>query len=46
MVIFGLFSAQARGAFLEAEAQGSKPKILSTANYNEAQAFSESVYWL
>ncbi|KAJ7747586.1 hypothetical protein B0H14DRAFT_3514010 [Mycena olivaceomarginata] len=35
-----------RGAFLEAEAQGSKPKILSTANYDEAQAFSESVYWL
>ncbi|KAF8151203.1 hypothetical protein K438DRAFT_1988199 [Mycena galopus ATCC 62051] len=36
----------ARLAFLRAEAEGSKPRILSTANYDEAQAFSESVYWL
>ncbi|KAJ7888646.1 hypothetical protein B0H14DRAFT_3430053 [Mycena olivaceomarginata] len=37
---------QAKVAFLEAEASGKKPRILSTVNYDEAQAFSESVYWL
>ncbi|KAJ7792209.1 hypothetical protein B0H14DRAFT_2624116 [Mycena olivaceomarginata] len=37
---------EARGAFLKEEAAGRKPRILATTNYNEAQAFSESVYWL
>ncbi|KAJ7832281.1 hypothetical protein B0H13DRAFT_2371030 [Mycena leptocephala] len=37
--------AEAKAAFLEAEAEGAKPRILSTADYDEAQAFSESVFW-
>jgi hypothetical protein len=40
------YSEEARGAFLKEEAAGRKPRILATTNYNEAQAFSESVYWL
>ncbi|KAJ7939558.1 hypothetical protein B0H13DRAFT_2300239 [Mycena leptocephala] len=38
--------AQAKRAFLDAERRGFKPQILSTTNYDEAQSFSESVYWL
>ncbi|KAJ7315786.1 hypothetical protein DFH08DRAFT_971799 [Mycena albidolilacea] len=37
---------EAREDFVEAERTGKKPKILSTTNYNEAQAFSEAIYWL
>ncbi|KAJ7861844.1 hypothetical protein B0H14DRAFT_3445100 [Mycena olivaceomarginata] len=37
--------AQAKVAFLAAEAEGARPQILSTSDYDEAQAFSESVYW-
>ncbi|KAJ7871162.1 hypothetical protein B0H14DRAFT_2570891 [Mycena olivaceomarginata] len=36
----------ARKSFLEAEAEGKQPSILSTRNYDEAQAFSEAVYWV
>ncbi|KAJ7701649.1 hypothetical protein B0H14DRAFT_3649892 [Mycena olivaceomarginata] len=32
----------AKAAFLKAEAAGTKPRILSTTDYDEAQAFSES----
>jgi hypothetical protein len=39
-------SGQAREAFLEAESEGMKPRILSTSDYDEAQAFSESTYWI
>ncbi|KAJ7870631.1 hypothetical protein B0H14DRAFT_3573811 [Mycena olivaceomarginata] len=35
---------EAKRAFLQVEAEGEKPSILSTTNYDEAQAFSESVY--
>ncbi|KAJ7828218.1 hypothetical protein B0H14DRAFT_3466416 [Mycena olivaceomarginata] len=38
--------AQAKLAFLVAEAQGAMPRIVSTPEYDEAQAFSESVYWV
>ncbi|KAJ6528205.1 hypothetical protein B0H19DRAFT_1274999 [Mycena capillaripes] len=38
--------AKAKAAFLVAEAEGTKPKILSTAEYDEAQDFSESVYYI
>ncbi|KAF8148321.1 hypothetical protein K438DRAFT_1779651 [Mycena galopus ATCC 62051] len=37
---------QAKEAFLEAESEGTKPRILSTSDYDEAQAFSESIYWI
>ncbi|KAJ6549007.1 hypothetical protein B0H19DRAFT_1074790 [Mycena capillaripes] len=37
--------AEAKAAFLEAEVTGT-PRILSTSDYDEAQAFSESVHWL
>ncbi|KAJ7809286.1 hypothetical protein B0H14DRAFT_3481577 [Mycena olivaceomarginata] len=36
----------AREAFLEAESEGTKPRILSTSDYDEVQAFSESTYWI
>jgi hypothetical protein len=39
-------SCEAREAFLEAEAEGRKPKILSTTHYYKVQAFSEGIYWL
>ncbi|KAJ7754742.1 hypothetical protein B0H14DRAFT_2635368 [Mycena olivaceomarginata] len=35
-----------KAVFLEAEALGKKPRIMSTADYDKAQAFSESVHWL
>ncbi|KAJ7758919.1 hypothetical protein B0H14DRAFT_2975215 [Mycena olivaceomarginata] len=38
--------AEAREVFVEAERQEEKPKILTTTDYNEAQAFSEAIYWL
>ncbi|KAJ6589550.1 hypothetical protein B0H19DRAFT_1249079 [Mycena capillaripes] len=37
---------EAKSAFLEAEAEGAQPRILSTWNYDEAQDYSEGVYWL
>ncbi|KAJ7902913.1 hypothetical protein B0H14DRAFT_3422375 [Mycena olivaceomarginata] len=37
---------EAKEAFLKAEARGGKPRVLSTANYDEAQAFSEGIYWV
>ncbi|KAJ7687209.1 hypothetical protein B0H14DRAFT_899978 [Mycena olivaceomarginata] len=37
---------QAREAFLEAEGEGTRPRILSTSDYDEAQAFSESIHWI
>ncbi|KAJ6453497.1 hypothetical protein C8R45DRAFT_1112375 [Mycena sanguinolenta] len=36
----------ARMAFLRAERVGASPRILSTANFDEAEAFGEGVYWL
>ncbi|KAJ6490866.1 hypothetical protein C8R45DRAFT_928699 [Mycena sanguinolenta] len=33
-------------AFLSAEAQGKRPRIVSTGLYDEAQAFSEGVHWI
>jgi hypothetical protein len=38
-------SGEARVVFLKAEADGKNPRILSTTDYDEAQAFSEAVYW-
>jgi hypothetical protein len=38
--------SEAKCDFLEEEAKGKKPRILSTTNYDEAQAFAESVYWI
>jgi hypothetical protein len=31
---------------VEAECREEKPKILTTTDYDEAQAFSEAIYWL
>lgn len=39
-------SAEAKAAFVGAETDGKKPQILSTADYEEAQAFSKAVYWI
>jgi hypothetical protein len=39
-------SAEAREVFVEVERWEEKPKILTTTDYNEAQAFSEAIYWL
>ncbi|KAF8146730.1 hypothetical protein K438DRAFT_1944429 [Mycena galopus ATCC 62051] len=36
----------AKAAFMLAEQRGGKPCILSTTDYEEAQAFSEGVYWV
>ncbi|KAJ6574046.1 hypothetical protein B0H19DRAFT_1253803 [Mycena capillaripes] len=36
---------EAKAEFLWEEAEGHKPRILSTTDYDEAQAFSEAVYW-
>jgi hypothetical protein len=44
-VCLTLCRAQAKFVFLAAEAQREMPQILSTSEYDEAQAFSESVYW-
>jgi hypothetical protein len=44
-VCLTLCSDQAKLVFLSAEAQGAMPQILSTSEYDEAQVFSESVYW-
>jgi hypothetical protein len=38
-------SADTKRAFLEAEAEGKKPCVLSTMDYEEAQAFAEAIYW-
>ncbi|KAJ7771426.1 hypothetical protein B0H14DRAFT_2632391 [Mycena olivaceomarginata] len=38
--------SEAKCDFLKEEAKGKKPWILSTTNYDEAQAFAESVYWI
>ncbi|KAJ7707078.1 hypothetical protein B0H16DRAFT_1746637 [Mycena metata] len=38
--------ARARADFLVAEANGERPRALSTVIYDEAQAFSEGVYWV
>ncbi|KAF8174534.1 hypothetical protein K438DRAFT_1771641 [Mycena galopus ATCC 62051] len=37
---------EARNAFLEAEEEGRKPRIMSSSEYDEAQAFAEGVYWV
>ena len=37
---------QAKSAFVDEEAAGAKPSILSTGDFDEAQAFAEGVYWL
>jgi hypothetical protein len=39
-------SAEAREIFVEAERREEKPKILTTTDYDEAQALSEAIYWL
>jgi hypothetical protein len=38
-------SADAKRAFLEAEAEGKNPRVLSAMDYEEAQAFAEAIYW-
>jgi virulence-associated protein VagC len=45
-LIISPISGQAKEAFLEAESEGTKPQILMTSDYDEAQAFSESVHWI
>ncbi|KAJ7859274.1 hypothetical protein B0H13DRAFT_1901523 [Mycena leptocephala] len=37
---------EAEAVFMWAEREGSKPRILSTPDYAEAQAFSEGIYWI
>ncbi|KAJ7214590.1 hypothetical protein B0H12DRAFT_1242149 [Mycena haematopus] len=37
---------EARTAFLQAEEEGLRPRVLSSTNYDEAQAFAEGLYWI
>ncbi|KAJ7659734.1 hypothetical protein DFH06DRAFT_1130490 [Mycena polygramma] len=37
---------EAKRAFLQAEEEGSKARILSTEDFEEVQAFSQSVHWI
>ncbi|KAJ7460128.1 hypothetical protein B0H11DRAFT_2242352 [Mycena galericulata] len=38
--------SEARSAFEDEEAEGNKPRLLSTENYEKALAFAEAVYWI
>ncbi|KAJ7433905.1 hypothetical protein B0H11DRAFT_2258995 [Mycena galericulata] len=38
--------SEARSAFQDEEAEGNKPRLLSTENYDKALAFAEAVYWI
>ncbi|KAJ7711945.1 hypothetical protein B0H14DRAFT_3524242 [Mycena olivaceomarginata] len=38
--------AEVRNTFLEREAAGAKPSMLSSADYDEVQAFCESIHWI
>ncbi|KAJ7029324.1 hypothetical protein C8F04DRAFT_1264986 [Mycena alexandri] len=37
---------EAKSAFLAAEAEGLKPRVLATTNYDEGEAFAGAVYWV